>query len=67
MTTKEKFLSALAITLIGAALYYAGQSDYVDDKIIEMKNNGSYERLWQPNLSDSDLVKIYENEQSSND
>lgn len=62
MTRKEKFLLALAAVLLSVAFYYAGESDYVDERITEMKNNGSYERLYSPNLSDSDIVKLYDEE-----
>ena len=44
------------------ALGYAGNMDYEDAVICEMKNNGAYYTLSEqhPNLSESELVELYE-------
>lgn len=55
-------LKYVAITAVFAvALGYAGQSDYEDAVVTEMKNNGAYARMsdQHPNMSDADLIKLY--------
>lgn len=46
------------------ALGWAGNSDYEDAVVVEMKNNGAYWELSEqhPNASDSELVSIYMDE-----
>lgn len=52
---------AVALVMF-CALGWAGQSDYEDAVIAEMKNNGAYYELstQHPEASDSELVDIYE-------
>ena len=49
------------------ALGYAGNMDYEDAVICEMKNNGAYYTLSEqhPNLSESELVELYEAEKEN--
>lgn len=51
---------AVAVFLI-LALGWAGQSDYEDAVVTEMKNNGSYWKLSEqyPQASDTELIAIY--------
>ena len=52
---------AVALVMF-CALGWAGQSDYEDAVVAEMKNNGAYYELstQHPEASDSELVDIYE-------
>lgn len=52
----------LVLIIVFTALGYAGQSDYVDSVVTEMKNNGEYYRLSEnhPEWTDKQLVEYYE-------
>lgn len=57
-----KALKVIAFTAAGiAALAVAGNSDFTDAMVTEMKNNGSYYTLSEehPQASDGQLVEIY--------
>lgn len=58
---------AVALVMF-CALGWAGQSDYEDAVIAEMKNNGAYYELssQHPEASDSELVNIYEHIKNGN-
>lgn len=53
-------LYVIGVILSLAALCWAGSSDYVDSKVVEMKNNGSYERFYSPEKSEAEIVEAYE-------
>lgn len=57
----------LFIIFFIAALAVAGQSDYEDAVLCEMKNNGLYWELADrhPELSNSELVKLYMEEREA--
>lgn len=59
----------LAIVLILAGLGYAGQCDYEDAVIAEMKNNGWYYTISEehPDWDESQMVKYYERNKCSMD
>lgn len=57
------------IVLLVLGLGYAGQSDYEDGVIAEMKNNGEYYRLTEehPNWTEKQIIKYYtQHEQERN-
>jgi hypothetical protein len=61
--TIVNYIYGIAVALvIFCALGWAGQSDYEDAVISEMKNNGAYFDLsaQHPDATDSELVNIYE-------
>lgn len=60
-----KTLNVLKWLAVGAAMTYAfgmaGQSDYEDAVITEMKNNGAYYQMEEehPDWSESKMVEVY--------
>lgn len=64
-----KSIYGIAVALVMfCSLGWAGQSDYEDAVITEMKNNGMYYELsaQHPQASDSELVNIYERIKNEN-
>lgn len=59
MKRTEKLFMAFALVLITAAYCWASHSDYVDSKIVEMKNNGSYDKFYQEGRSEAQMVEMY--------
>lgn len=55
---------AAIVAAFAAAMGYAGQSDYEDAIVAEMKNNGAYYRLSDehPNMTDAQLIEVYKAE-----
>jgi hypothetical protein len=67
--TIVNYIYGIAVALVMfCALGWAGQSDYEDAVISEMKNNGAYYELsaQHPEASDSELVNIYERLKNEN-
>lgn len=53
----------IGIILFVIALCLASKSDYNTDTIAEMKNNGSYEKIYKvlgDSASESDVIKYYD-------
>lgn len=51
----------LVLIVLAVALGYAGKSDYRDNVLTEMKNNGAYYELGcqYPSASEDSLISIY--------
>lgn len=70
---KKKIYDTLKVAAVAAffiaAFGLAGHSDYVDNKVAQMKNDGSYWELSEkyPQASDGELVEMYEAEQALGD
>ena len=59
MKRTEKLFMAFAFVLIGVAYCWASHSDYVDSKVVEMKNNGNYDKFYQEGRSEAQMVEMY--------
>lgn len=64
----KKIKAILGIILFVVALCLAEKADYNTETIAEMKNNGSYERIYKilgDSASDSDVIKYYDEHQGA--
>lgn len=67
-TIKEMAFMTLLLMAALVAFGFAGQCDFEDAAVTEMKNNGAYWRMSaeHPDWSDSRLVEVYLEERDAN-
>lgn len=65
---KDAFFCVGFLTVFFVTFGIAGTMDYRDAVVTEMKNNGRYWELSRerPDLSEAEMVKIYEAEKAAN-